>query len=1165
PWFVSTAHTERDLDELVEAVKASTAAMQAGGFLPCRGEAPERARGAAASVPAARRGAVGEMMASSGRAPLPLTESQKALWIATQMGEDALRAYHISIVLRLAGVLPAAALAAAGQRVVDRHEALRTVFGADGEFQRFQPRIAFPVAEVDLGGLPAARRDRPLAQLVQALTQHLFDLERGPLLRCGLLRLGPAEQVVVLVFHHLVVDGWSLGAVLGELDRSLAAELRGESCELPPVALFGDYVRRQQEPQRRERDEAYWLARFAPPLPVFTPPVDRPRPSIETFAGRRALCAVDADLSLAIRQLGGRRGCTLPATLLALFSALLHRLCGQLDLVVGMPAAGQAEEDGGALVGYCLQILPLRSRLAGPERLSEHVVAARRSLLDAYEHRAYPLTRLIRRLGIPRDPSRTPLVGVLFNVDAAWSMATFGGLGSELLEPPVETAQYELSLNVEDGRELRLGLDYKSDLFDRTTVQRWLSAVVTLCRSAVDNPEETVLALPLLSPAERHQLLAEWNDTAEPARGEPGIPAQVAAQAQRTPEAIAVAQEERQWSYGELDRRAARLARRLLAQGIGAGDLVGLCLERTPELLVALLGVQQAGAAYLPLDPSFPAERLAYMLADSGARWVLTEESLSPCLAGYQGRLLFLAGGAAGEGDGRGEEMPGAGPGPDGRAYVLYTSGSTGRPKGVEVHRRSLLNFLASMARRPGLGPADVLVAVTTLSFDIAALELYLPLLVGGRLELASRETATDGDRLAELLARSGATVAQATPATWRLLLAAGWRNPSRLRVLSGGEALPRDLALSLLALSTPLWNLYGPTETTVWSAVERVGDGGAISLGRPIANTALRLLDRGLLPVPIGVTAELYISGAGVACGYLGQPAGTAERFLPDPLAERPGERLYRTGDLARWRPDGGLEFLGRADQQVKVRGLRIELEEIEAALGEPAWVAAAAVALREPRPGDQRLVGYVVLRADGRAPEDWGEALRTALRRKLPGYMVPTVLVRLPALPLTPNGKVDRRTLPAPEGLESSRASTPAAGADRPAILERPPSGTEQAVAAIWREVLGAAVVGLDDNFFDLGGHSLLLIEVRQRLRPLAGRAIPLLELFRHPTIRSLAAFVAGSGEAGAEAAGEAERGRARQAAQELQRAARQRRRAAKSLGRPGVDLGGADDGTW
>jgi amino acid adenylation domain-containing protein len=1093
-------------DEALDELLLGRTAPMAGRIETQPVAATLKGRKGRAIVPRGGACRAGEVIASSGRDLLPLIESHKALWIATQMGHDASRAYHMSVALRLHGDLDASVLACAGQRVVDRHEALRAVFDADGEFQHLHSWIPFTVEEVDLSGLGAVEREAQLPAVMGYFTQTLFDLERGPLLRCGLVRARGAEQVAVLVLHQLIADGWSLGVVLAELDRSLAAELRGEACGLPPVTLYRDYVQGQLEPGRMERDEAYWLERFTGPLPVFEPPADQPRPPIETFAGGCQKCSWDATLTHAIRRLGGQRGCTLQATLLATFTALLHRLSGQPDLIVGLPAAGQVAESGGILVGYCQQILPLRSRLEGGERLSDHLAATKRGLLGAYEHRAYPLARLIRQLGAQRNPGRAPLVGVLFDLVGTSAMPSFGGLDCELLELPVETSQHELSLKVEEGRELRLTLEYRSGLFERATICRWLAAFEVLLRSAIDVPDAAISELSLLSLAEVHQILAEWNDTVADVRRESLLHDLVVAQAKRTPDAIAVVQDGRWWSYAQLDLRAGRLARRLQQLKIGPEVLVAICLERSPELLVALLGVQRAGGAYLPLDPSYPVDRLAYMLADSQASWILTEERWRSSVVAHEAGVLILdTEEVANRVDTA--DWPAAGMVPENRSYVLYTSGSTGRPKGVEVSHRNLVNFLTSMARRPSLRATDVLISVTTLSFDIAALELFLPLLVGGRLELATGEIAADGDRLAELIARSGATVMQATPATWRLLLAAGWQNPSRIRVLCGGEALPRDLADELLGRCPELWNLYGPTETTVWSTVERVSEGGPVSLGRPIDNTVLRLLDRDLAPVPIGVTGQLYIGGEGVARGYLGQPVGTAERFLPDPFAGVPGRRLYRTGDLARWRAEGSLEFLGRADHQVKMRGLRIELEEIEETLREPFWVKSAAVALRGQRPGDQRLVAYVVFHEKKeRAPAEWVESLRSVLRRRLPSYMVPAAFVRLEELPLTLNGKVDRRSLPTQEISVSEWG---------PTVPLSPPSGLEEAISEIWREVLGLEEIGIDESFFDLGGDSLLLIKIRQYLRPLAGRTLSLLDLFRYSSIRCLAAFIERSGE--------------------------------------------------
>jgi amino acid adenylation domain-containing protein/thioester reductase-like protein len=772
-----------------------------------------------------------------------------------------------------------------------------------------------------------------------------------------------------------------------------------------------------------------------------------------------------------------------------------------------VPAAGQAALPGGRLVGYCIRMLPIRSRLRPGRPFGEHLAEIRRAVLDAAEHQDYSLARLVRRLGGERDPSRPPLVAASFNMDSTARVGVGGQgflhLAIEEVEVPVESAKLDLGLNlVEEGAGMRATLEFRDDLFRRTTACRWLAAFEALLRAAVGAPGTAVAALPLLAAAEQQQILVEWTDTATDPPGERCLHELLAGAAAARPEAIAVVEGDRQWSRGEIECRAERLAERLRRLGVGPEGLVGLCLERSARMVVALLAVLKAGGAYLPLDPSYPPQRVAFMLADSGALWVLTEERWRPLLAGYAGTLLSL------------DSLPPAPAAPlppprpadpGNRAYVLYTSGSTGRPKGVEVVHRGLTNLLTSMARQPGLGVGDALVAVTTLSFDIAGLELYLPLLTGARLVLARREDAADGARLAALLDRCGATAMQATPATWRLLLAAGWRGRPRLAALCGGEALPRELAGELLERSGALWNLYGPTETTVYSTGERVAPGpGAVPLGRPIANTVLRLLDRGLEPVPLGVVGELYVGGAGLARGYLGQPGLTADRFVPAPLGETTGERLYRTGDLARLRADGTLEFLGRADHQVKLRGVRIELGEIEAVLGETSVVAAAAVAVREVA-GDRRLVAYVVP-AEAAAvgdPEAWNEALRAALRRRLPGYMIPAAFVHLPALPLTANGKVDRRALP------TADAAPP----------QPPRGGLEQALAGIWCEVLGIAAVGTRESFFEVGGHSLLVPRLLALLRERLGVELSIRGLFATPSVVALAARLADGAEIPAE----------------------------------------------
>jgi amino acid adenylation domain-containing protein len=665
----------------------------------------------------------------------------------------------------------------------------------------------------------------------------------------------------------------------------------------------------------------------------------------------------------------------------------------------------------------------------------------------------------------------------------------------------IGTAKFDLTLSMaETPHGLAGSLEYNTDLFDRSTVDRLSSHFQGLLEQVVTHPRMSVADLPLLSPAERHQIAVEWSDTSAAYAREARLHERIARQAARTPDAVAVKFGAEHLTYGELETAANRLARRLARYGIRRASLVGLCMERSLALPVSLLGILKAGGAYVPMDPSYPEERLAYMLEDAGLSLLLASPGAPEGLVRRAAGLLpvLRADGAGAESERETAADPLVPGDASDLAYVLYTSGSTGRPKGVEVTHGALVNFLQSMAERPGLGGGDVLLAVTSLSFDIAGLELYLPWLAGAQVDLASAETAADGSWLLARLRESGATILQATPATWRMLLDAGWSGEPEVRVLCGGEALPERLAAELRARSGAVWNLYGPTETTIWSAAFRVGEGGVV-VGRPIANTRIVLLDPRLAPVPAGVPGELYIGGDGLARGYRNRPHLTAERFVPNPFAALdglPGSRLYRTGDLARCRPDGAIEFLGRMDHQVKVRGFRIELGEVEAALEAYPGVELAVVTARGEENG-RRLVAYLVPR-DGDAASLSVTDLRECLSRSLPDYMVPSAWVLLDALPLTPNGKVDRRALPGPEALP------PALGT----AYVAPRTALEEALAGIWAEVLRIERVGAQDNFFALGGHSLLATQVVSRIGEALGVEVPLRRLFEAPTVSGLAA---------------------------------------------------------
>ena len=758
----------------------------------------------------------------------------------------------------------------------------------------------------------------------------------------------------------------------------------------------------------------------------------------------------------------------------------------------------------------------VREDQADNASFADFLSRVRERVIEAVDHEEYPFSVLVQKLGIRREARRTPLFQTMF------LLHRLRGQMADALEPvdrrrspeagalvvePYSLAQQEAQVDialemVEHGDRLGANLKYRRDCFCLATIERLARNFIHLLAALVANPDCRVGEVPLLSVAERAQLAA-WNDTAVGYPGDRCTPDLVEVQVARTPDAVAVADDAGTLTYAALNARANQLARRLRALGVGRGDRVGLCLERSAALPVGALAVAKAGAAYVPLDPAYPAERVAYMLADADVRAVVVESTTRHAVTVEAGVALVdvteeaptLAGEDA-------SNLPALSE-PEDLAYVIYTSGSTGRPKGVEVPHGALVNLLASMQREPGLTAADVLVAVTTLSFDIAGLELWLPLITGARVVVASRETATDGRRLAALLQQTGATVLQATPATWRLLLEAGWAGKRDLQILCGGEGLPRDLADRLLERGAAVWNLYGPTETTIWSAVWRVTPGdGPVLIGHPIANTQLHVLDERRQPVPVGVVGELYVGGAGVARGYRGRPELTAERFLADPFTSAPGSRMYRTGDLARRRADGSIECLGRADQQVKIRGYRIELGEIEHVLREQAEVREAVVSAMEARPGDTRLVAHIVPSEPGGMD---GARLRALVARVLPDYMVPAHYVELAALPLTPNGKVDRRALLPPD-----------LGADRGSSYEPPQGETETQLATIWAQVLGVERVGRAESFFDLGGHSLLAVRMASRIQGRFGILLPLGTFFSDPTIVGVASWLEARGEA-------------------------------------------------
>ncbi|HET9620023.1 MAG TPA: amino acid adenylation domain-containing protein, partial [Kofleriaceae bacterium] len=1100
PCFLTTSHTDEDIAKIVAAYKEAALEMQASGFFPVRKPASE--------APAAAQAGVREA---------PSTEPQREVWLADRLGPEASLAYNESVSLHLRGELDVPALRAAVRELPLRHDALRATFGADGLTIRAGAAPELEVPLRDLEGLAAAERDLELRAITARHVNEPFDLERGPLVRAELVRLDADHHVLVFTGHHIVLDGWSYWVIVKDLAALYGIATGSRKAPLPAAPSFLDYATQTAASAGSPdvvANERWWIEQFTGSVPVLDLPTDRPRPALRTTRAGREDFTLPADLLAGVRKTGAALGASLFATLLAGFDVLLHRLTGQTDLVVGIPAAGQAASGLEGLVGHCVNMLPLRARLARGDKFSAHVAAARKTMLDAYDHQDVTFGRVLQGLPIARDPGRLPLISVIFNIDQALTgeANSLPGVALELLGNPRTHETFELFINAVDAGPagMRLECQYNADLFDAATVRRWLAAFEVLLRGAVADPHQAIGKLPLVPDADR-QLVAGWNRTEAAYPRTSRIEEIIAATARRLPDRTAVRTRAGTLTYSQLANRAAAIAADLRAAGVHAGHRVGLLVERDLDLLPAVVGALSAGAAYVPLDPGFPADRLRFMVEDAEVAAIVTTSAVAEASHAVIGSVpAVMLDDVAAHGDAPAIGLPGnAAGGIDDAAYVIYTSGSTGKPKGVCVPHRAVVNFLTSIAREPGVTERDIVLAVTTLSFDIAVLELLLPLAVGAEIVLATRDDAHDGVALAHLLDQHKASLLQATPATWRMLIETGWRGAggaggAGLRALCGGEALPRDLAEALLPRVGQLWNMYGPTETTVWSTIHQVTAGQPIFIGHPIANTTVHVLDEDRQPVPVGVVGELYIGGDGVALGYHQRPELTAERFVADASRVEPHARMYRTGDLGRWRlladGTGVLECLGRTDFQVKVRGYRIELGEIEVALARHPAIAQATVVTREDRPGDVRLVGYVVARGEASVPGD--DALRAHLAASLPEYMIPARFVTMTALPLTGSGKVDRKALPAPTG--------PAVVHTGEAIAPRTPS--EHIVAAAYQEALALPRLSVVDDFFALGGHSLLVAQMTAKLSRTLGRTVPMRAGFEHTTVASLAAWLDG-----------------------------------------------------
>jgi amino acid adenylation domain-containing protein/non-ribosomal peptide synthase protein (TIGR01720 family) len=1035
---------------------------------------------------------------------IPLSPAQQRLWFIHQLEPDS-SAYNLPTAIKLTGSLDDAALEESLAEICRRHEALRTTFetgdGVARQVIRAVPETV--LTRIDLSDMLPLDRESETARHMEDWAHRAFDLAQGPLYRFALIRLCGDEQILLMTVHHAVSDGWSQSVLMRELQTLYAAFSSGNPSPLPelPVqyAEFAAWQRDWLDGGELARQLDYWTSRLRGVPALLELPADRPRPAIQSMECGRVQLELPAELARGLKAMGKSHGVTLFMTLLAAFETLLLRYTGQESMVIGTPIANRTHCDIEGLIGFFVNTLALRSDLAGDPTFGELLRRVRESVLDAYANQDVPFERLVDELNPERSLSHSPLYQVMLTLQSAPRLApTFAGLGAEELMPPGFRGKLDLQLAAgEVGDKLRLSAVYNKSLFDSDRIERMMQHYLMLLEAVVADPSVRLSRLPLLPEPERHQVLVDWNQTDTDYPSDRCIHELFEDQVERRPGAMAVEFDGEQLTYRQLNARANRLAHYLKTQGVGPETLVGLCVERSVEMVVGLLSILKAGGAYVPLDPSYPLERLLGMVEDAQAPLILTQERLGITLGDNHSRVVDIISAEAASRS-ESEQNPHNRVSGNGLAYTIFTSGSTGRPKGAMNTHDGIRNRLLWMQEAYRLCTDDRVLQKTPFSFDVSVWEFFWPLITGACLVVARPEGHKDPEYLADLISSERITTIHFVPSMLRAFVEAGPldRCTALRRVICSGEALPADLAAQFVEEHpAELHNLYGPTEAAVdvsyWDCRSR--QMSIVPIGRPIANTRLYILDRSMSPVPIGVPGELYIGGAGLARGYLNRPDLTAEKFVPNPFSRTDGERLYRTGDLCRYLPDGNIEFLGRLDHQVKIRGFRIELGEIESVLLDHPSVREAVVLAREAESGEKRLVAYV---AGDEGAIDLS-LLREHLRSKLPEYMVPSAFMVLDSLPLSSNGKIDRKALPAPD---PSRR-------DVETGYEAPQTAAEEKLVEIWKSALRLDEIGIHDNFFEIGGDSIIGIQIISRANQAGLRLTPR-QVFQHQTIHDLAA---------------------------------------------------------
>lgn len=1033
-------------------------------------------------------------------------EPQREIWLACMLGgQEANLSYNESVSLEIKGDLDFAAFKQAVDDLVLRHEALRATISPNGETLIIYNNLPVELLLTDLSHLTEAEKNLSLPAFLRREMDTPLNLYEGPLFRVFMQKTGERAWLFTIIKHHIIGDGWSTGIMLEDLSKLYNFYSQGQCSLLDVSPQISDYAIAQimfRSTKEYKNTQAFWLDQYQDEVPVLDLPTDRPRQLVRSYQGRRIDQPLPAELAAKIKTLGAKAGASLVTTLLAAFELLLYKKTGQTDVVVGLPSSGQAASGLINVVGHCVNLLPLRSRIAPGLSFNAYLKKRKKEVLDAYDHQRLTFGELLRKLYIPRDASRIPLVPVIFNIDMGMDNAVlFNGLDFKLISNPRAYENFELYLNATRSKDgIILEWSYNTDLFDAATIEGYNDDYRVLLEAIIAAPESRIADL-----TGTDQNISEINSApAVTISSDQNLLSLFEKTGGFYSDKIAVTFQDSSLTYAQLNRQVNQLCRYLTDSGIGKGDIVAMAVDRSIPMLVSLLAILKAGAAYLPLDPAYPAERITYMLADSSAKMLLVS-------AAYQDKFpseaketnideLWI------KLDSYDTQNPGIKISGEDLAYVIYTSGSTGKPKGVKVTHLNLVNFLLSMQKQPGINDADRLLAITTISFDIAGLEMYLPLISGAEVVIAPSDAVRDGRLLISLIDQKDITMLQATPSSWQMLLDAGLQKRQHLKGLSGGEPLPKELADHLLDLIPELWNMYGPTETTIWSTLKRVQPGEKqITVGAPVDNTRIYILDETGVPLPDGVMGEICIGGTGVAAGYLDRTQLTAEKFIDDTFSDLPGSKLYRTGDLGKILPSGELQCLGRIDNQVKIRGHRIELGEIESILSARPGVKQAVVIAHDDLSRNKYLVAYVIPETgnDKQTVNLDSKELHDQLAELLPDFMVPEDYITLQNYPLTPNGKIDRKAFPKPDRKHHN-------GSNGGAL---PDSPAEKLIARIFEEALGTSDVSLDDDFFELGGHSLLAVKVMVAIEKETGERLPLATFFNNSTVGKLAAQLAGS----------------------------------------------------